>query len=129
MYLSLHNAAPPTRGHAPIAPWLALWLALCLMFAQWLGYTHAIAHAGAKAESLISQSAQSGQSISSFDHQAASNACASLDAAALGASLHSPAFMPLLALLADTIQSTSHPAGWLQHFIALFSSRAPPLHH
>ena len=76
-----HGVRAQSRRHAQIA----LWLVLCLMFAQWLGYAHAIVHAGAKAESLISQPAQSGPSIASFDHLAASNACAALDAATLGA--------------------------------------------
>lgn len=125
MILSLHNAATPPRRNARIV----VWLALCLLFAQWLGYSHAIAHAGTKAETLISQADLSGASISSFGHQAAGNVCAALDAAALGASLHSPAFVPLLAVLSEAIADTPLPAGWRQPFTALFSSRAPPSHH
>ena len=122
-----------SRKPARSSVWIALCLMLCLLFAQWLGYSHAISHAGIKTEALSSQpglSISTSLSTSSFfDHQTASNACTSLDAATLGASLHSPAVLPLLltgaAMMADAIPQHI----WLQAFTALFSSRAPPRCH
>lgn len=109
--------------------WMALCLVLCLLFAQWLGYAHAISHAGVKTEALSTQTSLSISTSYAFDHQTASNACTSLDAATLGASLHSPTFLPPLLTGAALMAEAIPQYGWLQPFTAHFSSRAPPHCH
>ena len=104
---------------------MAWWLVLCLLFSQWLGYAHAINHAGLQTESLVNQHS----SISytgSFDHKQASHSCASFDAGTLGASLTVP-FYDSHVIAPKTISIvTKHFSGWQQLVNAPFSSRAPP---
>ena len=98
-------------------------LMLSLLFAQWLGYGHAIAHADGLNEATRVESAKAGTA----DHQKTASACAAFDAATLGAGLHSPP----LALAAISTPSFAPaaltPVGHAPAFFAHFSSRAPPL--
>ncbi|MFM8465980.1 MAG: hypothetical protein ACKOAO_00265 [Oxalobacteraceae bacterium] len=108
---------------------LAQWVVLCLLFAQWLGFAHAISHAGTKPEIASHQRFTADNTFFVFDHQKASSSCAALDAVTLGASLHSTPMLALLLTLSPTcIQSAAFNA-WQQSFTALFSSRAPPPFH
>ncbi len=108
---------------------IALWVAICLLFAQWLGYAHAITHAGLKSESASVQVLSADKTSIVFDHQKASNACAALDAATLGAGLHSAPVLALLLTLPPSKIACAVSTPWQRPFIALFSSRAPPLSH
>lgn len=112
---------------------IALWVVVCLLFAQWLGFAHAIGHAGLKAdaisEAIYVQSLSVDKTSPVFDHQKASNACAALDAATLGAGLHSAPILALLLTLSPSKIDCAVHNPWQQSFIALFSSRAPPFFH
>lgn len=119
-----HYASRPRSSAA-----IALWIVLCLLFAQWLGFAHAISHAGTKPEITSNQFATADKTFFVFDHQKASSSCAALDAATLGASLHSAPALPLLLTLPPTNIDCALHNPWQQPFIALFSSRAPPLSH
>ncbi len=110
------------RPHRRIAA-LGVLLAISLLFTQWLGYAHAIAHAGAQPE--LQSAAQT--PADSFDHAKTAGACAALDALALGAGLQSAALPPLPAMAADAPVVLPPRAGWHRLFTAHFSSRAPPL--
>ncbi len=114
----LHAARSPRRIAA-----LGVLLALSLLFTQWLGYAHAIAHAGLQPEI---QSASQPQT-DGFDHVKAGGACAALDALTLGAGLQSAALPPLPAVAADAPVVLPLRAGWHRLFTAHFSTRAPPL--
>lgn len=123
---------PSTDHHASrhrSSALIALWLVMCLLFAQWLGFAHAISHAGLKPEITSSQVLAADKASLVFDHQKASNSCASLDAATLGASLHSAPVLALLLTLSPSRIDCALLNPWQQSFIALFSSRAPPLFH
>lgn len=104
---------------------MAWWLVLCLLFSQWLGYAHAINHAGLQTESVFSQHRQITYN-GSFDHQQANHSCSSFDSATLGASLTVP-FYDSHVIAPKTISIvTKHFSGWQQLVNAPFSSRAPP---
>lgn len=103
--------------------WLALTLVLSLLFTQWLGLAHAVAHGSGAPEyrPLVLKTA------GLFDHQKSSAACAALDAAALGAGVNTSAFVPALPALAEDPAVLPLCAGRDRFFNAHFSSRAPPL--
>jgi hypothetical protein len=107
---------------------VALWLVLCLLFAQWLGYTHAISHSGIQTEALSSNNSLNSYS-GCFDHQQAGHSCALLEAGTLGASLTVPFFQISATALPSFILANLMRFGFQQRFVALFSSRAPPAHH
>ncbi len=113
-----HALRPHCRSAA-----LSVLLALSLLFTQWLGYAHAIAHAGALPE-LESSAPIKGDA---FDHAKAGGTCAALDAMALGAGLQSSALAPLPTMSADAPVLLPPCAGDKRLFTAHFSSRAPPL--
>lgn len=106
---------------------MALWIALCLLFAQGLGYAHAISHGAPKPETTF-QGTSVDKVTLVLDHQKASNACAALDAATLGAGLPSASPLALLLTLSPSRVVCALPSPWQQSFVALFSSRAPPVH-
>lgn len=103
--------------------WLALMLMLSLLFTQWLGFGHAIAHVNGLPE--FSSAAPKTNGLP--EHQKSSGACASLDAATLGAGVPVAAFVPALAALADGPIQLPLRSGWHRLFTAHFNSRAPPL--
>ena len=108
---------------------ITIWIVMCLLFAQWLGFAHAISHAGGKPEITSNQLVAADKASLAFDHQKASKSCAALDAATLGAGLHSAPVLSLLLTLSPTRVDCAVLNPWQQSFIALFSSRAPPLFH
>jgi hypothetical protein len=104
---------------------MAWWLVLCLLFSQWMGYAHAINHAGLQTESVFNQHRQISYN-SGFDHQQANHSCASLDASSLGASITLP-FYDSRVIAPKTIRIVAKPpSGWQQLVNTPFSSRAPP---
>ena len=125
MYPSTNQPSLRHRSSAVIA----LWVVICLLFAQWLGYAHAITHAGLKSETASVQALSADKTSVVFDHQKASNACAAFDAATLGAGLHSAPVLALLLTLSPSTVACAILTPWQRPFIALFSSRAPPLSH
>ena len=103
--------------------WLALTLMLSLLFAQWLGFGHAVAHGNGLPE--VKQAAA--KALGLPDHSKASGACAALDAATLGAGLPTADFIPAFAVLDHGPVTLPLRTGWHRLFTAHFSSRAPPL--
>lgn len=101
-------------------------LLLSLLFAQWLGHTHAFAHGGAGSD--VMQSADASSSPDGlFEHTKSAGNCAAFDAATLGLALHAAAPPPLLSLPAGSPSSLPLRSGWHRLFTAHFSTRAPPL--
>lgn len=98
-------------------------LALMLLFTQWLGYAHLIAHTDGVNEVTRIEASKSGIP----DHQKTASACAAFDAAALGAGLHTPDIILAVAPSASFAPQTATPAGHAPAFFAHFASRAPPL--
>ena len=125
MHSPTDHFAPRHRYSAAIA----LWVAICLLFAQWIGYAHAISHAGQKPESISVQSVSADKTSVVFDHQKASSSCAAFDAATLGAGVHSAPVLALVLTLSPSRIDCTVLNPWQQSFIALFSSRAPPTLH
>jgi hypothetical protein len=107
---------------------IALWLVLCLLFAQWLGYAHSISHSALQTEVISSNNSPSSY-IGCFDHQQAGHSCALLEAGTLGASLTVPFFQITATALPSFVLANLMRFGFQQRFVALFSSRAPPAHH
>lgn len=113
-----HPARQPRRSAA-----LGVLLAISLLLTQWLGYAHAIAHAGAPAEYAAAPMVKGDP----FDHAKSASACAALDAMALGMGLQSTGLPPLPPAVADSPVAQPLRTGWHRLFTAHFSSRAPPL--
>lgn len=104
---------------------LSLILALSLLFAQWLGLTHAVTHANFNSGIAVEQTEFS--FVSGFDHQKSASICSLLDAATLAAALHTPAVVaPIFAAL-PLHDYTASGSSWTEPFRLFFSSRAPPL--
>lgn len=102
---------------------LSLALMLSLLFTQWLGYAHLIAHADGVNEASRIENAKSGIP----DHQKTASACAAFDAATLGAGLHTPDIRLTIAPSASFAPQAALPASHAPAFFAHFASRAPPL--
>ncbi len=112
---------PPARPYRHRVA-LGVLLALSLLFMQWVGYAHAVAHAGAPPElEKISQTQGD-----TFDHAKSASACAALDATALGAGLKAAVLAPLPLAAAGAPQPQPLRSGWHRLFTAHFSTRAPP---
>ena len=109
------------------AAWLSLTLALSLLFVQWLGLAHAVSHANLNAGVAVEQTEFSFSSGSVFDHQKVASICALLDAATLGAALHTPAVIAPIFAAIPRHHLAASGSGWTEPFRAYFSSRAPPL--
>ncbi len=113
---TIANTLPASTRSAAFAALLAL----CLLFAQALGFAHAYAHADRADESATAQVAKD----KLFHHAKAG--CAAFDAATLGAGLHTPDYaLPAAVAAAGDItvpptESRTPPFG------AAFDSRAPP---
>lgn len=105
---------------------LGLLLVLSLLFTQWLGYAHALAHVGGPVDVATSTESQSADGL--FEHAKSAGACAAFDAATLDAGLHQAGATLLPALLAERAVALPLRAGWHRLFHAHFSSRAPPLY-
>jgi hypothetical protein len=107
---------------------VALWLVLCLLFAQWLGYAHAISHSSIQPEVISSNNSLISYS-GCFDHQQAGHSCALIEAGTLGATLTVPFFQITAVAPPSFILANLMRFGFQQVFVALFSSRAPPALH
>lgn len=98
-------------------------LGLLLLFAQWTGLQHRIAHFG------LATSSMHAAAISADDDAAAHlhHSCVLFDAAALGITMHSPFYLsPCMRTGANTSRD-HHESSWDAYFVSHFSSRAPPL--
>lgn len=105
----------------------ALLLVLALLFAQWLGLSHRIDHAGlAQSAQQVQASQWSLQADASHD-KAMEHSCALFDAASLAAVLNSPAVSLAVLPGARVLALWLAFASWDAPFLRLFSSRAPPL--
>ena len=131
--LPSHNrsATGGRRLHRPRALIGAL-LVLCLLLAQWVGLSHAIAHAhglgNASLHQALADRGADGNPTGNglFDHPRASGACAALDAATLGAGPCTDIAM-LPVQRAAQVPAVALPLQrWHSPFIANFSTRAPP---
>ncbi len=119
---------PPLSRRDRRQPWLALLLMLSLLFTQWLGYGHAIAHGGnAQPEFGLKIAKTTAEPGSPAGHQKSPGACASVDAATLGAGVPMADFVPAFATLANGPVTLPLRTGWHRLFTAHFSTRAPPL--
>jgi hypothetical protein len=101
---------------------LPVLLGLLLLFAQWTGLQHRIAHFGIATSSLHDTAIVVDDDAATHLH----HSCVLFDAAALGITMHSPFFQPpCLHTGANTSQD--HPeSSWDAYFVSHFSSRAPP---
>ena len=102
---------------------LSVALIISVLFAQWLGYAHWVAHADSINEATRLEVTKAGIA----DHQKTASACAAFDAATLGASLHTPALTLAAVPLPSLTPEAATPAGNAPAFFIHFSSRAPPL--
>ncbi len=101
---------------------IGILLALSLLLTQWLGYAHAIGHAGNAPE--VAKATQAGGPL---EHAKSASACAEFDAAALGAGTLNSA-LPVLPVMRENGPIVLPlRSGWHRQFSAHFSSRAPPL--
>lgn len=116
------NATIPRPLHRPAAL-LSLALMLSLLFTQWLGYAHLIAHLDGVNESIRIERTKAGVP----DHQKTASACVAFDAATLGAGLHTPDIILAVLPAASYAPQVVTPAGHAPAFFAHFASRAPPL--
>lgn len=123
---------------------LALALAAMLLFSQWLGLLHGIAHAGwpeqAHASSVASFNAAlfnyvdvgAANSASSADgkhhaaHEKSHHSCVEYDAAAGAAGIHAGFFSPPLIPGTQVLALWQAFASWDAPAVCHFSSRAPP---
>ncbi len=123
---------------------LALALAAMLLFSQWLGLLHGIAHAGwpeqAHASSVASFNAAlfnyvdvgAANSASSDDgkhhaaHEKSHHSCVEYDAAAGAAGIHAGFFSPPLIPGTQVLALWQAFASWDAPAVCHFSSRAPP---
>ncbi len=104
-------------------PWFVLALVVSLLFTQWLGFGHAIAHGNGLPE--FSQA--NAQASSLPFHQKSSGNCAAIDAAALGTGVPLADVVIAVPTRADAPIALPLRTGRQRVFIAHFSSRAPPL--
>ena len=128
---------------------LALALASMLLFSQWLGLLHGIAHAGWPEQTQVSPAASTvASSVASFHaalfnyfdadavhpadgkhhaaHEKQHHSCAEYDAAAGAAGIHVGFFSPPLIPGAQVLALWQAFASWDAPAVCHFSSRAPP---
>ena len=101
---------------------LALLLTCCLLFAQWLGLQHAVAHAGGLEAGRAGAEAKAHAPASLHN---ASTSCSALDHACLGASAPTAAFVPSTPPTARILPPPL-AGGWHPTFHPYVSPRAPP---
>lgn len=112
----------PPLMHKRRSALMGMLLALSLLFTQWLGYAHAIAHAGGVTE--FTQVVQAGGAL---EHAKSASACAAFDAATLGAGTLNSILPAAPVVQENGPVALPLRAGWHRQFTAHFSSRAPPL--
>jgi hypothetical protein len=146
--LRIHHSARPSgvavRRSRSGRMGLELALAAMLLFAQWLGLLHGIAHAGwpeqAQASSVASFNAalfnyvdvSSEKVVNSADgkhhaaHDKLHHSCSEYDAAAGAAGIHAGFFSPPLIPGAQVLALWQAFVSWDAPAVCHFSSRAPP---
>jgi hypothetical protein len=117
-------AAPPIR---PTRIVIAIFLAAALLFAQWTGLHHRIAHADLQQlhahtalNADIAYIADTGDK--DFEHS-----CAAFDAATVSDAIHIPPFVAPLITSAPVLALWAAFISWRPPLTTYFSSRAPPL--
>jgi hypothetical protein len=99
-------------------------LAFALLFAQWIGIAHTIAHAD---QFLAQNHAMVSGSDTDQDHgDSLSHSCLLFDAITLSAALHTAEFGGLKLLAASVPAMNIALLSWEAPFSSHFSSRAPP---
>jgi hypothetical protein len=99
-----------------------LFVVLALLFAQWAGVQHRIAHAG-----LLHEHAHAGASSAHIDDDRdTGHSCAAFDAATVGDSIHISPFVSPLITSAQVLALWAAFISWDAPLTAYFSSRAPP---
>ncbi len=101
---------------------VTLFVALALLFAQWAGVQHRIAHAG-----LLHEHAHASSAHIDDDDRNAGHSCAAFDAATVGDSIHISQFVSPLITSAQVLALWAAFISWDAPLTAYFSSRAPPL--
>jgi hypothetical protein len=97
-------------------------LGLLLLFAQWTGLQHRIAHFGVATSNLHATALVADDDAATHLH----HSCVLFDAAALGITMHTPFYFPPCPRTEGNI-SPAHPgSSWDAYFVSQFSSRAPP---
>lgn len=110
-----------TAAARPADAMIAALLAIVILCAQWGGLTHRIVHAG-----LQQQASMPGIDASAGIDKAIEHSCMLLDAAALGAGLATPSYMPGMLPGAKVLALWSAFASWDAPLFCQFLSRAPP---
>lgn len=117
---------PPLSRTDRRQPWLALLLVFSLLFTQWLGFGHAVAHGNGLPE-LVQATTKVANIGSLPEHQKSSSTCVALDAATLGAGVPMADYVPASTPLTNAPVTLPLRTGWHRLFTAHFNSRAPPL--
>jgi hypothetical protein len=112
---------PPAKASHTI---LATLLALALLFAQWAGLAHSVAHAGWQqhAAAASSLAPTDGDSDGGIRHS-----CAAFDAATLADAVHISSPPALLLTSTQVLAQWLAFVSWDAPLTHYFSSRAPPL--
>ncbi|MDQ9169082.1 hypothetical protein Q8A64_01525 [Oxalobacteraceae bacterium R-40] len=111
-------------NHHSSATLVALLLACSLLIAQWAGLQHRVAHAQLQSTSIVT--AEVDRSADDAPDNHLFHSCVLLDASAMGASLPTGKFVPLV-LSNTSLPITVLPlVSWQALFTRQFSSRAPP---
>ncbi|MFC7515860.1 hypothetical protein ACFQUU_12675 [Herbaspirillum sp. GCM10030257] len=98
-------------------------LGLLLLFAQWTGLQHRIAHFGLATPSIHATAILADDDAAAHLH----HSCVLFDAAALGITMHSPFYLPPCLRTEANSSREHHESSWDAYFVSHFSSRAPPL--
>jgi hypothetical protein len=101
-------------------------LVLALLFAQFAGLQHRIAHSGRQGDPSFSQS-QAGSDTGDTGKTNDTHSCVMFDAATLAATVNATPCVPLLAAGAEALAQPVVPASWNAPVFHHFLSRAPPL--
>jgi len=96
-------------------------LLICLLFSQWLGLIHTIAHSGIGGSQAISASGWE-----PIEHSESDSNCAAFYAATLGASLHTSGLLVVTAIHGSAAVHLPIPDGVARLTIRHFNSQAPP---
>lgn len=102
---------------------LPVLLGVLLLFAQWTGLQHRIAHFGLATSDVHAAVIVTDDDAATHLH----HSCVLFDAAALGTTMHSPFYLPPRLRTEDNAGPDHFSASWDAHFASYFSSRAPPL--
>lgn len=101
---------------------LPVCLGLLLLFAQWTGLQHRIAHFGFETSSLHATAIGADDDGAAHLH----HSCVLFDAAALGITMHSPFYLPSSLRTEASTNRNYRGSAWDAYFVSHFSSRAPP---